>query len=260
MAFKDNLLKKIEIDQLTDRVLDSLGSPGTTRKLDKEAMRSLLDNSPYVPRKERDLELWADPARSGEERILVLDNELPLYRTTAEDVALRKSPTVKEMINIGNVVKILSDKDVKLSKGEDTVRTIRSEAIGGLDLSFEASDIAQIRDEGKAALAAGQRNGVHEALTLFSELLSWPPGPRAFKLPDFRVLCAQHPGDEGETICGPIVLYHPEQNRLRLIDDRIGTMDGRKMEFVRQVAVGKEKPDLEGEEVFGFLHKAVMAA
>ena len=49
-------------------------------------------------------------------KILVLDNGLAIYHTTIEDVCMRKSPSVKEMISIRNTIKILNDEDVILGK------------------------------------------------------------------------------------------------------------------------------------------------
>ena len=43
MTFKENLLKKIEIEKLTGTILKSIGPPESGRKVDKESMRCLLD-------------------------------------------------------------------------------------------------------------------------------------------------------------------------------------------------------------------------
>ena len=112
MAFKENLLSKIRIDQLAGQVRASIGPEGSEAKLDKNAMRQLLAMSPYVHRRERDLDLYVEDTAAAVKKILVLDNELPIYRTTIEDVAMRKSPEVGEMVKIRNIVKILRDSDV----------------------------------------------------------------------------------------------------------------------------------------------------
>jgi hypothetical protein len=77
----------------------------------------------------------------GKTRILVLDNDLTIYHTTVEDVVLRKSPTVKEMVSIRNAIKILNDKDVVISKKEASLKTIRDICIDQLDLHYTAADI-----------------------------------------------------------------------------------------------------------------------
>jgi len=41
----------------------------------------------------RDLDLYVADTGTAVQKILVLDNELPIYRTTVADVAMRKSPT-----------------------------------------------------------------------------------------------------------------------------------------------------------------------
>ena len=80
--------------------------------------RSLLEMSPYRYQKERDLDLFIEKIDGQPDNILVLDNELPIYRTTVEDVVIRKSPYTKEMLRIGNIIKILRDSDVKISRRE----------------------------------------------------------------------------------------------------------------------------------------------
>jgi hypothetical protein len=47
MSFKENLLTKLRIDSLADKVMASIGPVENGSKVDKEAMRSLLEMSPY---------------------------------------------------------------------------------------------------------------------------------------------------------------------------------------------------------------------
>ncbi|MBW1822618.1 MAG: hypothetical protein JRI92_12855, partial [Deltaproteobacteria bacterium] len=58
MSFKDNLLKKIKIINMSKKVLGSIGPPDSERKTDKATMRRLLEMSPYTLHKKRDLDLY----------------------------------------------------------------------------------------------------------------------------------------------------------------------------------------------------------
>ena len=60
MSFKENLLKKIEINKLSRKVLQTLGPADSGLKIDKEAMRHLLELGPYQYQKERDLDLFIE--------------------------------------------------------------------------------------------------------------------------------------------------------------------------------------------------------
>ena len=73
-----------------------------------------------------DLDLFVDPEDAS---ILVLDNELPIYKTTIEDVLIRKSPYTKEMLNIRNIIKILKDSDVKISRKEASVKRVQKKSV-----------------------------------------------------------------------------------------------------------------------------------
>lgn len=160
MSFKENLLKKIEITQLARKVRATFGTPESGGKIDKDAMRSLLEMSPYQYYRERDLDLYIEPIDGAPDNILVLDNELPIYRTTVEDVALRKSPYTREMLSIGNIIKILKDSDVKISRKEASLDIIQGRCIDLLDLDFNVSDIETIAKEGAQYLDNGYTDGI----------------------------------------------------------------------------------------------------
>lgn len=259
MSFKENLLKKIRIKQLARKVRSTIGSAESGLKIDKDAMRSLLEMSPYQYQQERDLDLYIEKREGEQSRILVLDNELPIYRTTVEDVLIRKSPYIKEMTKLGNIIKILKDSDVKVSRKEESVNTVEKECIDLLDLSFNAADIQEIAEDGISSLENGYAEGVKEALALFAEILSYQPAPTAFRLRHYEIFGALIEKSAGELIYGPSVIFSLIDNSLRLLSDQISSLDKSKIEFFQQVAQGNEKASAEGSEVFKYLEKEVLA-
>ena len=258
MSFKENLLKKIKINQLTATVLDSIGPPESGRKIDKDVMRSLLEMSPYEYQKQRDLDLYIEKIDGEQSKILVLDNELPIYKTTIEDVVVRKSPYIKEMTKIRNIIKILKDSDVKLSRKEDSVKAIQRACIDLLDLEYDSSDIEEIAKEGKDSLKNGYADGVKESLLLFSELLGYQPPPKAFQIRHYEIAGTVMAKGDGELLYGPVVVFSLVDNSLKLLDDQISSFDRKKIEFFQQVAQGKENASVEGVEVFEYLKNAVL--
>ena len=258
MSFKENLLKKIQINQLARKVLASLGPSETGSKIDKDAMRSILELSPYKYQKERDLDLYVEDLTGEFGKILVLDNELPIYRTTVEDVAIRKSPYTKEMLKIRNIIKILKDSDVKISRKEKSLEIVRQECIDRLDLAYDATDIEAIAQEGVDSLENGYTEGIRESLMLFAELLGHQPPPRAFRLRHHEISGALAEKQSGEIVYGPAVILSLIDNTLRMTKDEISSLDKAKIEFFHLVAQGKERPDIEGSEVFRYLKEAVL--
>ena len=258
MSFKENLLKKIQIRQLSRKVLASFGPPGGPGKIDRDALRSLLEMTGYHYQKERDLDLYIQKHDGEPSQILVLDNELPIYRTTVEDVALRKSPYTKEMLSIGNIIKILKDSDVKISRKEASVQIVQKVCIDRLDLSYKASDIEMIAKDGAASLENGYTEGILESLALFAELLGYQPPPKAFRIRHHDICGAVFEKQDGEIWYGPAVILSLIDNSLAMIEDKISSLDKAKIEFFRQVAQGKQKPTVEGEEVFRYLTEAVL--
>ncbi len=257
MSFKENLFKKIKIDSISKVVLNSIGPSDSGKKVDKETMRKLLEMSPYKLSRERDLDLYIKEADNGIEKILVLDNDLAIYKTTAEDVGMRKSPTVKEMLSIRNVIKILNDKDVVISKKEESLKTIQNELIEMIDLSFNKSDIEEIEKDGLDALAKWDADGVMECLSLFAELLGYRSPPKPMKIINHIVMGSLTKKESGEIMFGPVVIYSTTNNYLKLIDKQIGSLDKTNIELMHHIAVGKEAAPFEGPLVFQYLKEEV---
>ena len=258
MSFKENLLAKLKIDNLTHNVIASIGPVESGSKVDKDAMRSLLEMSPYQHQKVRDLDLYVADFDQAQKKIFVLDNELPIYQTTIDDVVMRKSPLIKEMVKIRNIIKILKDSDVKLSRKEDSVVAIQKECIDRLDLSFNAADIDEIARDGQASLERDYADGVIECLELFAELLDYQPAPKAFQLGRYKIMGALTPKAGGEALYGPMIIYSLIHGTLKLIDEQISSFDKTKIELVQQVAAGKQKAAVEGPDVFEYLKNSVL--
>jgi hypothetical protein len=260
MAFKENLLQKIRIDQLAGQVLASIGPEGSESKLDKNAMRQLLALSPYVHRRERDLDLYVEDTEASVKKILVLDNELPLYRTTVADVAMRKSPELGEMVKIRNIVKILKDSDVKVSRKADSLKAVQAECVARLDLSFGPEDIDDIRRDGIASLDSNYAEGVNEALQLFAELLGYRPPPKPFAVPHCTIYTAVYRKESGETVVGPAVVFNRVHNDLRLTEEQFGAHEKEKVERFHVIAASREKTAVQGADVFEHLQRAVLSS
>ncbi len=243
---------------MSKKVLGSIGPPDSERKTDKATMRRLLEMSPYTLHKKRDLDLYIKGAPEDKVKILVLDNELAIYNTTADDVALRKSPTIKEMVSIRNAIKILSDSDVVISKKEESVNTIRKECIDLLDLSFNKADIEEIEKEGSASLENGYSDGVVESLSLFAELIEYTLAPKAFRIRHHKIIGISVKKESGEIVFGPAVIYSLAYNTLKLIEKKIGSFDKGEMEYFNQVIAKKQEASKEGADVFKYLKEVVV--
>jgi hypothetical protein len=258
MSFKENLLAKIKIKRLAAKVIESIGPAESGRKVDKDAMRSLLNMSPYQYQKARDLDLYVEEIDQDQKKIFVLDNELPIYKTTIEDVAMRKSPLIKEMANIRNIIKILKDSDVKLSRKEESVKAIQSDCIDQLDLSYNQSDIDEIAGDGRASFERDYADGVVECLELFAELLEYKPAPKAFQLSRHKIIGELKLKAGGEVLYGPMAIYSLIHGTLKVIEEQISSFDKTKIELIQQVATGKQKAAIEGPDVFEYLKNTVL--
>jgi len=258
MALKDNLRKKIEINDLAHRIRSSWGPPDSGRRIDKDLVRKLLGEGDYKKIIARDMELYRLPAQGDQPRLLILDNDLPIYKTSVDDVALRKSPLVKEMLNIRNVIKILNDADVIISKKEDSLETLREELIAGLDLHFTREDIDDLVFDGRSAMENRYTEGVRETLHLFAELLGYVPAPRGLAVPHHTILGRAAGG--GRRQFGPLVLYDAMHSKLRYLRRAIHLDDPEEMAAYEAVVSGAADADKKGRDVFDTLGREVLAS
>jgi hypothetical protein len=147
---------------------------------------------------------------------------------------------------------------VKLSRKEESVKTIQKVCIDQLDLSFNAADIDEIAKDGQASLERDYPDGVVECLELFAELLDYQPAPKAFQLSRHKIIGALTTKAGGEVLCGPMIIYSLIHGTLKLIEEQISSFDKSKIELLQQVAAGKQKAGTEGPDVFEYLKKAVL--
>jgi len=254
MGFKDNLMQKIAIEKLAAQVSATVEPQADAAKFDKDGARRLIEMGgfPHVELKDRDLELYILKDEGDKKKIIALDNGLAIYDTTIDDVAMRKSPTVKEMVNLRNARRILSDSDVRVSKRADSVRTLKEMLVDKLDLTYTESDIDGIAYDGAAALEGNDMEGVLESLSLFSELLGFPTPPKIFRAAHHEVRGEVRKGSTGTLRLGPGFIYDRMHNALKFI----GHADD--LAHYLEVLHGDASADAEGGEVFKRLKALVM--
>jgi hypothetical protein len=260
MGFKENILQKMRFDQLHSTIVNSMGPPDSARRLDKAAVARLLKFGTYQARQVRDLELYIKPDSGDPPAILLLDNELKIYKTTPEDVALRKSPTVKEMVSIRNAIKILNDKDVVVSRGRETADTLHAELVAALDLSFTAADLDGLVADGRGALENRYAEGVREILTIFMEILEWPTAPKALSLPHHHIWGARLPKGINETVLSPVVIFSLSHNLLCLSENQVRSRDPDRLDTLNNIVstAGEDEQTLVGAAVWEALKRRAL--
>jgi hypothetical protein len=260
MAFKENLLKKMELDKMRKRVLSTLGPSGGGSKIDRKAMKDLLKAAEFRYMNLRGLDLYTPDEREtdGKQVILVLDNELPVYHSTLNDVLLRKEPTLKEMISIRNAMKILNDKDVVVSRKERSVETVYKECIARLNLSYTDEDIKKLEYDGRSAVEWNDTDMVIQSIDLFSELLGYVPEPKAMRIENHYTRGAMTSSASGSDAFGPSVVFNSGDGTIRLIRDSIALSDNDGIQMFMDKVSGRKDADLFGPKVIEFLSAEVI--
>jgi hypothetical protein len=162
------------------------------------------------------------------------------------------------MLSIRNIIKILNDSDVKLSRKEASLKIVQKKCIDRLDLTYQESDIVAIAKEGSESLENGYTDGVMESLSLFSELLGYQSPPKAFRVSHHEIFGAVSEKAGDEILYGPVVALGRLDNSLRMLEDQVSSRDKAKIDFFMKVIQGKQKAAVEGTEVFRYLKKEVL--
>ena len=260
MSYKDNLLKKIEINRMVNSISTMIGPVDSGKRIDTAVLNQLMAYFPWTRTQERDLTLFLETDGAEKTRILVLDNDLTIYHTTVQDVVLRKSPTVKEMVSIKNAIKILNDKDVVVSKKDASLETIQGICIGELDLDYTPADIDEIAQEGKASLENGYAEGVQESLMLFADLLQLAPAPRAFALQHHDIYGKKEIPPSGVMTFGPLVMYSLVHHSLTCLEVVLSSRDKSRFDRLKAASKGESDVAASGPAVFDLLKSKVLSA
>jgi hypothetical protein len=224
--------------------------------VDKDLMRKLLDHTDLQHQEVRDLDLFVPPAGETVE-VLVFDNELAIYRTTVDDVALRKSPELREMFSISNIKKILNDQDVIVSKGKDSIHHVHARALAQLDLTCTREDLEILLEDARLALEEKSPEQIQESFDLFFELLG------------FQLLSLEGVGDNlhlfarAKTNGGSgfdfehLIIYDEDNRLVSLKKGNFSPQNDLDLAWVIQFAQNEAEADLHAMEVFKFLAELV---
>ncbi len=252
MSFKENLLKKIKIDKMRSNVLTSLSTSVNGIKVDKTSMKYLLKEAGLISTRLRNIDMYISDETNNDKTIFVLDNELPIYNTNINDVALRKEPTLKEMISIRNAIKILNDSDVVVSKKEGSIETVYNKCLDRIDLSFNIDDTKQLEYDGRSAVEWKDSEAIIEILSMFSELLDYKPAPGILSGEHLRITGKEHTGND-KSLFGPAVVYNAADDSVKLIKESINLKKRESVDAFQEIVKGGREAFREGPEVIKFL-------
>ncbi len=253
MSFKENLKGKIKLNRIFQSLVSTTREPPGRRWLDKELTKELLARTHFEYKKVRGLHLYVRPLEGEIMEVAVLDNELPIYHTTVDDVTLRKSPYWQQMFSIRNVRKIMNDHDVIASKGKESLKRLHANALALLDLTYTRDDLALLLEDARRGLERKSIEQIQESLDLFFELLDFEPVSLAVLEPHFQSFA--RPKVNGGIVPSfeHLVLFNEENLSLGLKKGVFSPQSDSDLRWVMQYARGEETADLQDIHVFEFL-------
>ncbi len=253
MSFKENPKAKSKLGRLMQKIVATMREPPGKRWLDKVLTQELLDMTDLEHKKLRNLQLYMRPLEGEIMEVLVLDNELPIYHTTVDDVALRKSPYWQQMFSIRNIKRIMNDQDVMISKGKESLKRLHSNALALLDLTYTRDDLALLLEDARQGLEQKSIAQIQESFDLFFELL------------DFQAVSLEGLGQNLQVFARPklnggagstfehLILFKEKSLSLVLKKGAFSPQSDSALAWVLKCARGEEHPDLQGMDVFEFL-------
>ncbi len=259
MSFKENLKAKIHLDRLLRQVVQTMREPPQIRWLDKDLIRELLKGTDFKYRKSRNLDLYVRSPADGEMEVLVLDNELPIYRTDVGDVTLRKNPHWKDVFSLRNIRRIMNDQDVVVSRGKDSLERVYSDALGRLDFTYTRDDLEPLVEDGRRGVELGSAEPVRESLDLFFEVLGFEPVFFAVTQPEVYFFGRPMPGRGEAPHFEHLVVFNQDGPTVGLKKGAFSPRDEADLEWVDRYVEGRAKADFEGVEVFEFLAELALA-
>jgi hypothetical protein len=253
MSFKENLKAKIKLERLFQRLVSTMREATGRRWLDKELTKELLSMTDFEYKKVRDLHLYIRPLKGESMEVVVLDNELPIYHTTVDDVTLRKSPYWQQMFSIRNVRKIMNDHDVIASKGKESLKRLHASALALLNLTYTRDDLAPLLEDARRGLEQKSISQIQESLDLFFELLVFQPLSLEVLGPRFQSFARRKVNGGVIPVFEYLVLLNEENLSLGLKKGTFSPQSDSDLGWVMQYARGEVTADLQDMDVFEFL-------
>ena len=253
MSFKLNLKTKIKLDNLLEKLLSTIRDKPGRHWLDKGLVRELLGRAGFKKIHVRDIDLYVRPLEGENVEIVVLGNELAIYRTSVDDIALRKSPYWQEVFSIRNIRKIMNDKDILISKGRKSLEILHSNALELLDLACTGDDLMLLQEDGCSGLERQSIIQIRESLDLFVALLNFQPvsfGGLAHNLHIYAGIKLN--GGKLHTF-EPLILFDEEMFYLGIYKGAFKPRNDGELAWFIKYTMKKEQVDLKGIDVFKFL-------
>ncbi len=258
MSFKDNMKARIRLDRVFRQLFSTMKEPPGRWWVDKGLAHELLDMTDFEPRKFRDLHLYIRSLEDEAMEVLVFDNELPIYHTTVADVALRKSPLWQEMFSIGNIKKIMSDKDVIISKGKESLKILHANALALLDLTCTRDDVASLVQEAQSGLERKSIAEIQESLDLFIALLDFQPLSLDVLDRDLQIFARPKNHNGVVSVFEHLILFDQETLLLGLKKGNFSPENDLDLAWVMEYARDEKTADLKGIDVFEFLSELAL--
>jgi hypothetical protein len=207
----------------------------------------------FESREVRDLHLYLGSLEDEVTEVVVLDNELPIYKTTVADVVLRKSPYWQEIFSIKNIKKIINDKDVIVSKGKESLKNLHANALKILDLTYSSDDLALMLEDAQLGFDQHSIAQIRESLDLFIALVDFQAMSFEWLEQGLQIFTDRKINRENVSTFDPIILFDEKTLFLGMKKWTFSPHSDTDISWFMKYNMKKETLDVKGIDVFKFL-------
>ncbi len=226
--------------------------------MDKGLAGELLNMAGFKKKKVRDLGLYVLPQEDEIMEIAVLGNDLTIYRTTLDDIAMRKSPYWQEVFSIRNIKKILNDKDVIISRSRESLERLYADALALLNITYTKDDILLLLEDARSGLEQKSTAQIQESLDLFVALLDYKPVSFGGLTQDLHLYAGIKFNGGTVPTYKPTILFDEKKLYLGMKKDAYRSRSEGDLAWFIKHTMKKEEADLKGEDVFKYLFELVL--
>ena len=253
MSFKLNLKEKIRLDTLLEKLLSTIRDNPGKRCLDLTLTRELLYMTGFESREVRGLHLYLGSLEDEVTEVVVLDNELPIYKTTVLDVALRKSPFWQEIFSIRNIRKIMNDEDVIITKGKASLKRLYTHALALLDLTYNSDDLSLMLEDARLGFEQDSIGQVRDSLDLFIALVDFQAMSFEWLEKGLHIFTDRKIYRENVSNFDPIILFDEKTLFLGMKKWTFSQHGDTDINWFMKYNMKKEMLEVKGMDVFKFL-------
>ena len=147
----------------------------------------------------------------------------------------------------------MNDKDVIISKGKESLKSLHANALALLDLTYTRDDLALLLEDARRGLDQKSTSQIQESFDLFFELLDFQPVSLGVLEQDLQIFAGLKLNGDAVPTFEHLILFDEKNLSLGLKKGAFSPENDLDLAWIIKYARSEEPADLTGIDVFKFL-------